>query len=108
MTFCNEFMEILCQSRTHAYSCVHSRFSSRILRFYGCRFVIAEDGLIFEGVGWHRIGSHTLGYDTETIGVAFIGKFAGELYKFTVSIAPTWKNLQGLVETLNSSEAAEY
>ncbi|XP_055713474.1 peptidoglycan recognition protein-like [Phlebotomus papatasi] len=38
-------------------------------------FLIGCDGSIYEGVGWHRRGNHTYGYDNRSIGIAFIGNY---------------------------------
>lgn len=38
-------------------------------------FLIGGDGAIYEGRGWNVRGSHTLKYNTQSIGVAFIGTF---------------------------------
>uniref|UniRef100_A0A1B0GQR6 Peptidoglycan recognition protein family domain-containing protein n=1 Tax=Phlebotomus papatasi TaxID=29031 RepID=A0A1B0GQR6_PHLPP len=41
----------------------------------GYNFLIGGDGSIYEGVGWHRRGSHTYGYNSRSIGIAFIGNY---------------------------------
>ncbi|KAG8225495.1 hypothetical protein J437_LFUL014141, partial [Ladona fulva] len=38
-------------------------------------FLIGGDGRIYEGVGWHKTGSHTRGYNSNSLGIAFIGNF---------------------------------
>ncbi|CAB3226066.1 unnamed protein product [Arctia plantaginis] len=38
-------------------------------------FLIGSDGGVYEGLGWNIVGSHTLGYNECTIGVAFIGDY---------------------------------
>ncbi|XP_054274614.1 peptidoglycan-recognition protein SD-like [Macrosteles quadrilineatus] len=38
-------------------------------------FVIGSDGHIFVGRGWDKIGAHTYGSNTGSLGVAFIGDF---------------------------------
>lgn len=45
----------------------------------GYNFLIANGGNVFEGIGWHRVGAHTRGYNSKSIGVAFIGDFSEEL-----------------------------
>lgn len=40
---------------------------------------MGQDGGVYEGVGWHRQGSHTYGYNDIGLGVAFMGNFSGEL-----------------------------
>jgi hypothetical protein len=39
----------------------------------GYNFLIAPDGTIFEGRGWGLTGAHARGYNSTSIGVAFIG-----------------------------------
>ncbi|XP_055680319.1 uncharacterized protein LOC129788369 [Lutzomyia longipalpis] len=52
----------------------------------GYNFIIGGDGSIFEGVGWHRRGSHTYGYNYRSIGIAFLGNYE--------NYAPTKKSTQ--------------
>lgn len=40
----------------------------------GYNFLIRTTGEIFEGRGWHAVGSHTLGHNTDGIGVCLIGR----------------------------------
>lgn len=35
------------------------------------------DGKIYEAAGWHKVGAHTIGYNTRSLGLAFIGTFTG-------------------------------
>nr|CAH7742852.1 unnamed protein product [Callosobruchus chinensis] len=41
-------------------------------------FLVGGDGDAYEGRGWKKEGSHTLGYNTRSIGVCFIGTFISE------------------------------
>ncbi|XP_067012369.2 peptidoglycan recognition protein isoform X3 [Anabrus simplex] len=41
----------------------------------GYNFLIGMDGLVYEGRGWLNMGAHTLGYNSLSIGVAFVGRF---------------------------------
>ncbi|KAJ9585236.1 hypothetical protein L9F63_002936 [Diploptera punctata] len=41
----------------------------------GISFLVGGDGNVYEGSGWHQVGAHTRGYNTKSIGVAFIGNF---------------------------------
>ncbi|KAG8225494.1 hypothetical protein J437_LFUL014142 [Ladona fulva] len=41
----------------------------------GYTFLIGGDGRIYEGVGWHKTGAHTRGYNSNSLGIAFIGNF---------------------------------
>ncbi|XP_071446125.1 peptidoglycan recognition protein-like [Hetaerina americana] len=38
-------------------------------------FLIGGDGKVYEGVGWHKVGSHSRGYNTRSLGIALIGNF---------------------------------
>ncbi|GBP17428.1 Peptidoglycan recognition protein [Eumeta japonica] len=38
-------------------------------------FLIGGNGKVYEGVGWQNVGSHSLGYNRRSIGIAFIGDF---------------------------------
>lgn len=45
----------------------------------GYNFLIGNGGNVFEGIGWHRVGAHTRGYNIKSIGIAFIGDYSKEL-----------------------------
>uniref|UniRef100_A0A182WAI2 Peptidoglycan recognition protein long class n=1 Tax=Anopheles minimus TaxID=112268 RepID=A0A182WAI2_9DIPT len=38
-------------------------------------FLIGGDGQIYEGRNWNKIGAHTYGYNSRSIGIAFIGDY---------------------------------
>lgn len=40
----------------------------------GYNFLIRTSGEIYEGRGWHAVGSHTLGHNTDGLGVCLIGR----------------------------------
>lgn len=40
-------------------------------------FLVGGDGNVYEGVGFHKVGAHTRGYNTRSLGIAFIGNFQG-------------------------------
>lgn len=42
-------------------------------------FMIGGDGYVYEGAGWHKVGAHTRGYNSRSIGIAFIGNFIESL-----------------------------
>lgn len=44
-------------------------------------FLIGGDGNVYTGRGWNAKGAHTDGYDTGTLGVAFMGTFRRSLPK---------------------------
>ncbi|XP_076072397.1 peptidoglycan-recognition protein SC2-like [Mytilus galloprovincialis] len=41
----------------------------------GYSFLVGDDGKIYEGRGWGRVGSHTKGYNSKGFGISFIGNF---------------------------------
>ncbi|KZC11632.1 Peptidoglycan-recognition protein 2, partial [Dufourea novaeangliae] len=45
----------------------------------GYSFLIGGDGTVYEGCGWNREGAHTFGYNTKSVGIAFIGNFQDKL-----------------------------
>jgi peptidoglycan recognition protein len=53
----------------------------------GYSFLIGEDGRVYEGRGWDRVGAHAPQYNHVSIGVCFLGDFSGrrkEKYKLIV------------------------
>ncbi|KRT81729.1 hypothetical protein AMK59_5295 [Oryctes borbonicus] len=38
-------------------------------------FLIGSNGQVYEGVGWHKVGSHSPGWNAKSVGIAFIGDF---------------------------------
>lgn len=51
-------------------------FQMMILLLF-CSFLVGGEGKIYEGVGFHKVGAHTRGYNTRSLGIAFIGNFQG-------------------------------
>lgn len=41
----------------------------------GYNFVVGQDGNIYEGVGWDKVGTHTANYNSRSIGICIIGNF---------------------------------
>lgn len=41
----------------------------------GYNFLVGGDGSVFEGRGWLKQGTHTRGYNTDSICIALIGTF---------------------------------
>ncbi|KAM4742715.1 peptidoglycan recognition protein 5 [Anableps anableps] len=41
----------------------------------GYNFLIGGDGSVFEGRGWGVMGAHTQGYNSVSLGIAFMGNF---------------------------------
>lgn len=46
----------------------------------GYNFLIGSHGRVYEGRGWLYQGAHTKGYNSDSLGVAFIGKFDNITY----------------------------
>ncbi|XP_053949493.1 peptidoglycan-recognition protein LE [Anastrepha ludens] len=42
-------------------------------------FLVGCDGNVYEGRGWGAVGAHTIGYNSKSMGIAFIGCFMREL-----------------------------
>lgn len=47
----------------------------------GYSFVIGEDGNVYEGRGWNKVGAHAPGYNFKSIGICIIGDFTDDLPK---------------------------
>lgn len=47
-------------------------------------FMVGGDGKIYEGRGWHKIGSHTRGYNSKSIAIAFLGNFTSKRSSFVL------------------------
>jgi len=47
----------------------------------GYSFLVGEDGNVYEGRGWDRVGAHAPQYNQISIGVCFLGDFSGEILK---------------------------
>ncbi|XP_018566157.1 peptidoglycan-recognition protein 2 [Anoplophora glabripennis] len=45
----------------------------------GYNFLVGGDGRIYEGASWHKVGAHTRGYNSRSLGLAFIGNFSDKL-----------------------------
>lgn len=41
----------------------------------GYNFVVGEDGNIYEGRGWNRVGAHCPAYNSNSIGICVVGNF---------------------------------
>lgn len=42
-------------------------------------FLVGNDGNVYEGRGWKRVGAHTQGYNSRAIGISFVGCFMNEI-----------------------------
>ncbi|NXN40289.1 PGRP2 amidase, partial [Rhinoptilus africanus] len=45
----------------------------------GYSFVVGSDGYLYQGRGWHWVGAHTKGYNSEGYGVGYVGDFSAAL-----------------------------
>ncbi|XP_074641729.1 peptidoglycan recognition protein-like [Tubulanus polymorphus] len=41
----------------------------------GYSFLVGEDGRVYVGRGWDRVGAHTKGYNTRSLGISVMGNF---------------------------------
>ena len=41
----------------------------------GYNFLIGEDGRVYEGRGWNKVGAHTFGWNKVSVSFAFMGNF---------------------------------
>lgn len=39
--------------------------------------MVGDNG-IYEGTGWHKEGAHTYGYNSNALGIGFVGDFSGK------------------------------
>lgn len=67
--------------------------------------MIGSDGNIYEGIGWYKVGAHTYGYNSKSIGIAFIGSFDGN--NFNLQVFYTIKLNTFYTEKNASAEALE-
>ena len=44
----------------------------------GYNFLVGGDGRVYVGRGWTRLGAHNRGYNSQSIGIAFLGTFNTE------------------------------
>jgi len=44
----------------------------------GYNFVVGGDGNVYEGRGWGKQGAHAPGYNSQSIGICFIGTFTSK------------------------------
>ncbi|KAK3585455.1 hypothetical protein CHS0354_003302 [Potamilus streckersoni] len=64
-----------CKSRVQNIQ--HYHISTNGWADIGYSFLVAEDGAIYEGRGWDRVGAHTEGYNQRGIAFSFIGSYSG-------------------------------
>ncbi|XP_069610514.1 peptidoglycan recognition protein 3-like [Ranitomeya imitator] len=66
-----------CTARVRSIHDHHTR--SRNYCDIGYNFIIGNDGTIFEGRGWRKLGAHAAGSNSQSIGISFIGNFLNSL-----------------------------
>ncbi|XP_025095301.1 peptidoglycan-recognition protein SC2-like [Pomacea canaliculata] len=67
-----------CSSRTSCQSIIRGWQNQHIGQSYGdigYNFMVGEDGNVYEGRGWSKIGAHTYNYNFNGIAISFIGNF---------------------------------
>jgi N-acetylmuramoyl-L-alanine amidase len=45
----------------------------------GYNFLVGEDGNVYEGRGWDRVGAHALRYNPTSLGISVIGNYQSRL-----------------------------
>lgn len=73
-TFCTT--QAACAAIVRAYQNFHMDTNGWL--DIGYNFVVGEDGNIFEGRGWTRVGAHAVNWNSRSIGIAVIGDFTSE------------------------------
>nr|XP_034178569.1 peptidoglycan recognition protein 3-like [Osmia lignaria] len=65
--------QAICQSRVRSFQNYH--MNTNKWSDIGYNFVVGEDGNVYEGRGWGKIGSHAPNYNSKSIGICIIGNF---------------------------------
>ncbi|GCB67849.1 hypothetical protein scyTo_0000784 [Scyliorhinus torazame] len=66
----------------------------------GYNFLIGEDGNIYEGRGWTKMGAHTRGYNDVSLGISIMGNFT--------SVVPNSKALNAAQSLIQCSASRGY
>ncbi|XP_041362760.1 peptidoglycan-recognition protein SC2-like [Gigantopelta aegis] len=45
----------------------------------GYNFLVGEDGRVYEGRGWNKVGAHARGYNSRSVGICMIGDFMSSI-----------------------------
>lgn len=53
---------------------------------YSFSFLVGGDSRIYEGAGWHKVGAHTRGFNTRSLGISFIGDFSSKYFLQTSTL----------------------
>ena len=73
-TFCTT--QAQCAAIVRAYQNFHMNTNGWL--DIGYNFVVGEDGNVYEGRGWARVGAHAANWNARSLGIAFIGDFTSE------------------------------
>jgi peptidoglycan recognition protein len=71
------FDQASCSSMVQVYQNLH--MDTNGWPDIGYNFLVGEDGNVYEGRGWDKVGAHAPGYNFNSIGVCFIGTFTGKI-----------------------------
>ncbi|XP_048454664.1 peptidoglycan recognition protein 5 [Rhincodon typus] len=66
----------------------------------GYNFIIGEDGNIYEGRGWTKVGAHTLNYNRVSLGISIMGNF--------MRVTPNIKALKAAQSLIKCSASRGY
>ncbi|XP_043258957.1 uncharacterized protein LOC122401084 [Colletes gigas] len=67
--------QAICQARMRSFQKFH--MNEKNWSDIGYNFVVGEDGNVYEGRGWDKHGSHSIPYNSKSIGICIIGNFDG-------------------------------
>ncbi|CAK9812964.1 Peptidoglycan-recognition protein SC2 [Anthophora plagiata] len=67
--------QAICQARVRSFQNYH--MDQKHWDDIGYQFLVGEDGNIYEGRGWGKHGSHSIPYNSKSIGICMIGSFVG-------------------------------
>ncbi|CAK9827456.1 Peptidoglycan-recognition protein SC2 [Anthophora retusa] len=67
--------QAICQARVRNFQNYH--MDQKHWDDIGYQFLVGEDGNIYEGRGWGKHGSHSVPYNSKSIGICMIGSFVG-------------------------------
>uniref|UniRef100_A0A1Y1LQB5 Peptidoglycan-recognition protein n=1 Tax=Photinus pyralis TaxID=7054 RepID=A0A1Y1LQB5_PHOPY len=66
-----------CKSRVKSFQNYH--MDTNRWNDIGYNFLVGEDGNVYEGRGWGKVGAHAPGYNTRSIGICVIGNYESRL-----------------------------
>ncbi|CAB3245054.1 unnamed protein product [Arctia plantaginis] len=67
---CNSFFQCAAQLRS-----LQSYFLNTFNNDIPYNFIIGNDGKVYEGRGWNKVGGHTLGYNHCSLSLGFVGDY---------------------------------